>query len=405
MSTPTVSKSANETSVLISGASIAGPTLAYWLNRYGFKVTVVERADGLRLGGQAIDVRDPALEVAERMGVLEEIRRQSTALRGMSVVDDDGKELSRSTEHTLSGGQIDSPAVEILRDDLARILYAAGSDDTEYLFNDSIASLAQDDDEVRVVFDSGASRTFDLVIGADGVHSNTRRLVFGPEEDYLRHLGAYLGVWSAPNYLGLDHWEVLYQTSGGKVWGAMVMSVRDNTEARVFIGIESDEPPARFLPRDMAEQKRLVAKEHADLGWEMPRLLKEMWDAPDFHLDSIAQIHMDSWSQGRVALLGDAGYCASPASGQGTTMAMAAAYVLAGELRAAAGDHRTAFAAYERELRAFMTTNQELALISQARMRERRAAETDDVTELASREDDVFAESFKKLSAFRLKDY
>ncbi|MCC3766203.1 FAD-dependent monooxygenase [Streptomyces sp. UNOC14_S4] len=389
-------------SVLISGASIGGPTLAYWLDRYGFKVTVVERAAGLRPGGQAIDVRGPALEVAERMGVLDELRRQSTALRGMSFVDGDGKELYRTTEHTASGGMIDSPDVEILRDDLARILFTAGGSGIEYLFDDSIATLEQDDNEVRVVFDSGTERAFDLVVGADGVHSTTRRLVFGPEEHHLRHLGSYLGVWSVPNHLGLDHWEVIHHMPGDDVWGAMMMSVRDNTEARVFVGIESDQPPARFLPRDTMEQKRLVAHAYRDAGWELPRLLNEMWDAPDFHLDSVAQIHMDTWSRGRVVLLGDAGYCASPSSGMGTTMAMAAAYILAGELRDAAGDHSTAFAAYERRLRDFVAACQEVALVSRARMREQRAATTD-VSELPARhEDSAYAEFFRKLGAFRL---
>ncbi|MFE1770865.1 FAD-dependent monooxygenase [Streptomyces sp. NPDC059008] len=405
MSTSGETKHPKDMSVLISGASIGGPTLAYWLNRYGFHVTVVERAPGLRPGGQAIDVRGPALEVAERMGVLDEIRRQSTALRGMSVVDDDGNELSRTTEHTASGGRIDSPDVEILRDDLARILFAAGGDEIEYLFDDSIATLEQDDNEVRVVFRSGTARTFDLVVGADGVHSHTRGLVFGAEENHLRHLGSYLGVWSAPNHLGLDRWEVLYRMRDGDQWGAMVMSVRDNTEARVFIGIESDQPPARFLPRDVMEQKRLVAREYADAGWEMPQLLKEMWDAPDFHLDSVAQIHMDSWSRGRVALLGDAGYCASPSSGQGTTMAMAAAYVLAGELRDAAGDHHAAFAAYERELRDFVAANQEIALVARAHIQQQRAADTDLIEVLSRHEEGDFARVFKKVLAFRLKDY
>ncbi|MEU8621301.1 FAD-dependent monooxygenase [Streptomyces sp. NPDC048623] len=407
MSTRRESKSPKNISVLISGASIGGPTLAYWLDRYGFRVTVVERSIGLRPGGQAIDVRGPALEVAERMGVLEEIRRRSTALRGMSIVDGDGNELSRTTEHTMSGGQIGSPDVEILRDELAQVLYDAGGSGSgiEYLFGDSIATLEQDDDEVRVVFDSGASRAFDLVVGADGVHSHTRGLVFGPEENYLRHLGGYLGVWTVPNHLGLDRWEVIYQMPGRDVWGAMVMSVRDNTEARAFIGIESDQPPATFLPRDTDEQKRLVARAYEGAGWEMPRLLKEMWNAPDFHLDALAQIHMDTWSRGRVTLLGDAGYCASPASGQGTTMAMTAAYILAGELGAAPGDHGAAFAAYERELRDFVADNQNIALINQAAKRAQREATADQAAPLPRHEDEAFAEAFAKVGAFRLKDY
>lgn len=352
--------------VLIVGASIGGPALAYWLRRYGFKVTVVERAAGLRPGGQAIDVRGPAIEVVRRMGVLEEVRRRSTDLRGMSVVGRNGEELSTTTDRTASGGDVGGPDVEILRDELAEIL--AGTGEAEYLFGDAIASLEQDADEVRVAFESGTRRTFDLVVGADGVHSSTRRLVFGPEEDHLRHLGSYLAVWTVPNFLGLDRWEVVYPMSGDH-WGAMVMSVRGNREARAYVGFDVDAPPAAFLPSDVREQKRLVAKWFADGGWELPRLLKHMEDAPDFHFDAMAQIHLDAWSRGRVALVGDAGYCGSPASGQGTSMALVGAYVLAGELAQAGGDHAAAFAAYERELRGYVTGNQALALVNQAQRR------------------------------------
>ncbi|MEU8591016.1 FAD-dependent monooxygenase [Streptomyces sp. NPDC048664] len=404
MSEQSTARSPKRPSVLISGASIAGPTLAYWLHRYGFDVTVVERADGLRMGGQAIDVRGPGLEVAARMGVLDAVRARCTDLRGMSTVDDEGNELSRTTEYTASGGQIDSPDIEILRDDLARILVDAGGSGIEYLFDDSIDVLEQDDREVRVVFRSGTARAFDLVVGADGVHSTTRRLVFGPEEDHLHHLGGYLGVWSAPNHLGLDRWEVAYEIPGSGLLGALVMTARDNKEARVFIGIDSPEPPSRFLPGDVVEQKRLVADAYAHARWEMPRLLKEMWNATDFHLDSVAHIRMDSWSRGRVALLGDAGYCASPASGMGTTMAMAAAYVLADELRAAAGDHRGAFTAYERRMRPFVDTCQRIALVSIAH-RQRTQGRIADLDEQFARHLDTdFDEVVAELHTFRLED-
>ena len=381
------------TNVLISGASVGGPALAYWLRRHGFDVTVVERAGGLRPGGHAIDVRGPALTVAERMGVLEEIRRQSTDLRGMSMVDEDGKELFTTTERTASGGDLDSPDVEILRDDLAAILFAASGPEIEYLFDDAIAALDQDADGVRVVFQSGGTRTFDLVVGADGVHSATRRLAFGPEADFLRHLGSYLGVWTVPNELGLDRWQVIYQMKGD-FWGALVMSVRGNRELRVYVGFESDAPPAEFIPREVTEQKRLVAGRYAHARWEIPRLLEHLWDAPDFHFDTMAQIRLDSWSRGRVTLVGDAGYCASPASGQGTSMALVGAYVLAGELKVAEGDHETAFAAYERELREYVSANQALALANKARLAARNAGSP--VPEFATAETD---------GTFRLKDY
>ncbi|MEU1665896.1 FAD-dependent monooxygenase [Streptomyces sparsogenes] len=365
-------------SVLISGAGIGGPALAYWLDRYGYDVTVVEQAARPRPGGHAIDVRGPALEVAERMGVLDRIRAHATGLRGMSVVDDEGRELFRTTERTVSGGDIDSPDVEILRDDLATIVADAGGDGIEYLFGDSIDRLEQDGEEVRVVFRGGTKRAFDLVVGADGLHSHTRRLAFGPEEDFLHHLGTSLAVWTAPNILGLDHWQVVYRMRGG-AWGGLVMSVRDNQELRVYAGFDWDEPPAELRSRDPRAHKRLIAEKYAEAGWELPRLLEHMWGAPDFHFDSMAQIRMDSWSRGRVTLLGDAGYCGSPMSGQGTTVALVAAYVLAGELKAADGDHEAAFAAYERELRAYVTGNQELALINKAMVEARKAVELGEV--------------------------
>ncbi|QKG24957.1 FAD-dependent monooxygenase [Actinomadura verrucosospora] len=357
------------TNVLISGASIAGPALAYWLDRYGFAVTVVERAPGPRPGGQAIDVRGPALHVADRMGILPALRELRTDLRGMSVVGQDGTEIFRTTERTAGGGDLAGPDVEVLRDDLAELIAGAGGDGVEYLFDDSIAGLEQRDDGVRVIFHGGDTRTFDLVIGADGLHSGVRRLAFGPEQDYLHHLGGHLGVWTAPNLLGLDRWQMIFPVPGN-AWGAMAMSARGNTELRVHMGFDSRDPVA-YDPRDVLDQKRLLASRFADAAGEIPRLLATMRDAPDFHFDAMAQIRMDSWSAGRVALLGDAGYCGSPASGQGTSMAMVSAYVLAGELRAAGGDHRAAFAAYEAELRGFVTANQDLALTNIESHRER----------------------------------
>lgn len=355
--------------ILISGASIGGPALAFWLRKYGFDVTIVELSQGLRPGGQAIDVRGPALEVAERMGLLEEIRAGKVDMRGMSMVDAEGNEIYRSEEHTFTGGDLSSPDIEILRDDLSRVM-ARAAQDVEYLFGDSVREIVQDDEGAHVTFDSGLRRTFDVVVGADGLHSNTRRLVFGPERDFSRHLGTYLAVWTAPNILGLDRWQVFHQVPGGN-WGGGVMSVRGNSEARVYMGFESE--PLDYDYRDVTAQKRILQDRLGEAGWVLPELLGHMWEAKDFHLDSMSQIHMDSWSSGRVVLLGDAGYCGSPLSGQGTSMAMVGAYVLAGELAVAGGDHVAAFAAYERELREYVRRNQELAYTNKERMEAERA--------------------------------
>ncbi|MFE3653175.1 FAD-dependent oxidoreductase [Streptomyces sp. NPDC059152] len=353
------------TSVLISGAGIAGTALAYWLQRYGFRVTVVERAPEPRAGGQAVDVRGSALQVIERMGLLAAVQAQRTGLRGMSHVDADGRELSRTDERTVSGGFIDSSDVEILRDDLCALLARAAGPGVEYLFGDSMNSLVQREDGVQVRFRSGAERCFDLVVGADGLHSATRRLVFGPEADYLHSIGTYIAAWTAPNHLGLDRWEVFHRPHADGVWGCMAMTERNNAELRVFIGFTSDEPTELLLPRDTAAQKRLVAERCAGLGWEVPRFLKAMWESDAFHYDVVAQIRMDRWSRGRVALLGDAGYCCSPLTGQGSSVALTAAYVLAGELHAAGGDHRAALTAYEERLRGHVSANQALLALGE----------------------------------------
>ncbi|MEV6522542.1 FAD-dependent monooxygenase [Longispora sp. NPDC051575] len=358
------------TTVLISGASVGGPALAYWLTRHGFAVTVVERAPALRAGGQAVDVRVPALEVADRMGLAAELRAHGTGMRGMTMYDGAGTELYSTTGHTLTGGDLDSPDVEILRDDLARLLAGAAGGDVEYLFDDSITAVEQDGHGVRVTFENAAPRSFDLLVGADGLHSNVRRLVFGPEEEFISHLGTYLAVFTAPNFLDLDHWQVFCQAGD---FGGGMMSARDNAEARVYIGFATPDPIA-YDYRDVAAQKRILAERYADAGWEFPRALSYMWDAPDFHFDSMSQIRMDSWSRGRVVLLGDAGYCGSPLSGQGTSMAMVGAYVLAGELKAAGGDHEAAFANYQRELGGYVAANQRLALTNKARVEAQTAA-------------------------------
>ena len=383
-------------SVLISGGSVAGTALAYWLRKYGFDVAIVELTPELRKGGQAIDVRGPAVEVAEKMGVLDALHANRIVSHGMSMVDDDGNEVYRSTEHTLTGGEIDSPDIEILREDLAEIM-AGAADGIEYLFSDSITEIRQDGDGVTVEFQSGPSRRFDLVVGADGLHSNTRRLVMGGEQDFITHLGTYLAVWTVPNFLGLDHWQTFHQIPGDS-WGGGVMAVRENTECRAYFGFESAEPIS-YDYRDTKAQKQLLADELGHGKWILPQLLDYMWKAEDFHFDSMSQIHLDRWSVGRVALIGDAAHCGSPLSGQGTSLAMVGAYVLAGELKAAGGDHETAFGAYREELHSWVVANQALALTNKARVEAQRNGE--DVTEEIGAGD----EYRKVVDGYALKDY
>ncbi|MFJ4652171.1 FAD-dependent monooxygenase [Nocardia sp. NPDC088792] len=207
-----------------------------------------------------------------------------------------------------------------------------------------------------MTFERGAPRTFDLVIGADGAHSHTRTLAFGPESRFAKHMGYYISIYTIPNFLGLDRWELDYNTPG-KIAGAY--SARENTEAKAVFAWASD--PIDYDYRDLPQQKKILAETYGGQGWEVPNLLAHLDDSPDFYFDAMVQIHMDTWSTGRVALVGDAGYCASPLSGQGADLSLVGAYILAGELGAAAGDHAVAFAAYERQLRPMVDACQQFA--------------------------------------------
>lgn len=333
------------TKVLISGASIAGPALAYWLGRHGFEVTVVELAPALREGGQAVDFRGAThLTVLERMGVLDELRRMQTGGSPVLFVDDRGRERLRLPAD-FAGGD-----VEVLRGDLARVLYEHSLPRTEYVFGDSITSLDQTGDAVRVGFRRGAPRVFDLVIGADGLHSNVRRLAFGPEEEFVTHLGYYAATWSLPNYRGVRFGE---GSVGHNAPGRLASVGTDNRHperAGAFFVFAAEE--LAYDRHDQERQKVLIAEAFAGLGWDVPRLLESLEAAQDLYFDSISRADVDTWSTGRVALVGDAA-CGATIGGMGTGTAVVAAYVLAGELARADGDHATAFTRYENLVRGY----------------------------------------------------
>ncbi|MFD7557582.1 FAD-dependent monooxygenase [Streptomyces sp. NPDC059533] len=329
--------------VLISGSSVAGPALAYWLHRHGFNPTVVERAPALRDGGYAVDFRGEAhLSVLRGMGILDAVEAARTGTGSMSYVNSAGKVQAKLPADLFAGD------VEILRGDLARILYDATAPYTEYVFGDSITSLTEDADGVTVAFERSAPRRFDLVIGADGMHSNTRRLAFGPEERFVKHLGLHCAIFTTANHLGLDHTGHAYRTAGKLV---AMYSARHNTEAKAVFYFAS--PALDLGRREVTRQQAFLAEQFAGTGWESDRLLREMRYAPDFYFDSVGQVRMDSWSRGRIALVGDAAHCPSSLSGMGSGLALVGAYVLAGELAAAGGDHRVAFGRYEEALRKY----------------------------------------------------
>ena len=322
----------SEPTVLISGAGIGGPALAYWLTRAGYHVVLVEIHDSIRPGGQTVDLRGAGRAVVERMGLLDQIRAHSLEQRGVAWVKADGRRRAEMPVAAFHGNGMVSQ-LEILRGDLVSVLYQATTADTDYRFGTRITELAQSDDVVVATLSDGATVRADLVVGADGPHSAVRRLAFGPEEKFLKPLGGYNAWFTAPDTVGLDGWYLIYQAPGGL--NASMRPSHDPAIAKVALAFRST--PLDYDRRDLAEQRELLASRFAGAGWQSDALVAAARDADDFYFDSFAQVQMDSWSTGRVTLVGDAGYCASPLSGMGTSLALVGAYVLAGELGAAGG--------------------------------------------------------------------
>lgn len=343
------------TRVLISGASIAGPALAYWLDRYGFEVTVVEKAAAVRGGGYAIDIRGTAREVVERMGLMPRLRAAHVDSQRITFVDAAGETVGSLAPEQMTGGEVGLD-LEVRRGDLADALYSPLRDRVEFLFGDSIASLDDDGEAVHVVLDSGARRSFDVVIGADGLHSNTRRLVFGPEEPFHRYLGHVFAGFTLPNDFGLAHEAVIWNEPGRS---AVLYAHEPAQSLHGFLTFTREIPPFDAF-RDPKAQRELVTERFPERVWHLPRLVEAMREADDVFFDVVSQIHLDTWSHGRVALAGDAAHATSFLSGQGSSVSLVGAYVLAGEL-AAHTDHGEAFAAYERRMRPFAERNQALA--------------------------------------------
>jgi 2-polyprenyl-6-methoxyphenol hydroxylase-like FAD-dependent oxidoreductase len=337
--------------ILVSGAGVAGLASALDLGARGHDVTVVEYGPHLRTTGTPIDIRGDAIDVVDRMGLLPRIREHRIRMSELlQFVDSDGEPVARIPMAQVSDSDDD---IEIVREDLVRILADAVPAATTIRFGDSVDSLTDDGDGVEVTFRSGSAGRYDLVIGADGQHSAVRRLVFGPERDYLRHLGVYIALADLPGEARTDRTSSLYN-----VPGAMAGIARYKDKAVATFTFRSQ--PLDYDHHDLDAQKKILGDVYSGhTSWKIPQLLEAALADPEFYLDSASQIHMPSWHRGRVALVGDAGYCAAFLSGRGTSLALTGAWFLAEELDRPGADHTAAFERYEARQRPYVTFAQE----------------------------------------------
>lgn len=329
--------------------------LAYWLKVAGFEPTIVERASALRRGGYVIDFWGLGYDLAERMGLLDQINRIGYHARGMRIVNDQGRpvaEFGTKVFSELTGGRY----VTLQRSELARLLFNKSNGQVESIFGDSIVSLEDQTDCVRVQFEHERERQFDLVIGADGLHSHTRTLVFGPQSRFEKHLGYAVAAFEVPGYRRRDEDIYLMYGRPGRMLGRFTL--RDNRTLFLFVFVTGREE----LPATLDAQKALLRELYRRDGWECCQVLDELELTEALYFDSVSQIRMQHWSRGRIALVGDAAFCVSLLAGQGSALAMISSYVLAGELAAAHDDrYELAFGRYEALLRSYIAAKQSAA--------------------------------------------
>jgi 2-polyprenyl-6-methoxyphenol hydroxylase-like FAD-dependent oxidoreductase len=345
--------------ILISGAGIAGTTFAYWLRHHGFEPTIVEAAPKLRTGGYIIDFWGAGFDIAERMGLVPNIMGRGYRVREVRVVNDRGRRIAGFPVDAftqIARGRYTSLA----RGDLAASIFGTIAGNVEVIFGDGVDCIEPTESSLRVSFKRGSVRDFDLVVGADGLHSRIRQLAFGPQSRFEKYLGYKVAAFEVAGYQPRDELAYVMYTRVSQQVGRF--SMRD--DRTMFLFIFTDENPE--LPGDLPEQKALLRKKFENSGWECRRILDALDSVKRLYLDRVSQIRMDPppglWSRGRVALVGDAAFCISLLGGQGSALAMVAAYLLAGELRGTNADYVSAFARYQDLFGPFVRQKQDAAL-------------------------------------------
>ena len=343
--------------IAISGAGVAGPALAYWLKRTGHEPVLIEKAPAFRSGGYVIDFWGVGYDVAERMELLPEILDAGYTFRELRLVDEAGRRRSGFKVDVMRR-MLNGRLTSLPRGDLAAAVYRAVTDEVETLFGESISAIRQDDDTVHVDLASGAARNFDLVIGADGQHSAVRKLVFGPQEKFEKKLGYYVASFEVTGYRPRDELAYVAHAAPGRQIARFAL----RGDRTIFLFIFRSDRLSGREPGSPGEVRGVLRDVFAGVGWETPRILAAMEEVDDIYFDRVSQIRMDSWSEGRVALIGDAAAAVSLLAGEGTGLALTEAYVLAGELRRAGNDPRAAFRNYEARLRPFIQGKQKSAV-------------------------------------------
>lgn len=342
--------------IAISGAGIAGPTLAYWLYRSGHQVVLIEKAPRFRTGGYAVDFWGSGYTVAERMDILPEIRARGYLFRELREVDRVGRKLAATPTDNFFGS-LNGRIITVPRGDLAEVIYQTVESRIETQFGNYITHIDQRADKVVVSLQHGAAREFDLVIGGDGLHSGVREIVFGPGQHFEKDLGYRVAGFSIAGYRPRDELVFLTHTTPGRQIGRFALR-EDRT---VFLFLFASDKIRGAEPIDASQRKAVLRQVYADSGWESPQILAALDEVEDVYYDRVSQIKMDRWSNGRAMLLGDAAACVSLLAGAGAGIAMTEAYVLAGELSLAGDNYPAAFDRYEQMLRPFVERRQKSA--------------------------------------------
>jgi len=333
--------------ILISGASFAGLCCAYWMNKFGYQVTIVEIADGLKNGGTPVNILENTIDVVKRMGLLDQIVANRLQMKSMSFKNaaDVTERLDYHQQNQAERGEVE---YEIERDFLLHLLYDAVKDHTTFIFGDSITSLNETADQMEVCFKDGSPQNFDLVFGCDGIHSAVRKHWFGDETLFSHFLKTYFSISIVNRLLIPENTTQLYSEPGKTV---MLNAYNGKTDICLAFYSENEIP---YDYRNEQQMRDIILDQFKGTGWRTPELLEAVQQTSGFYFDKLCQMKMPSWTKGRVALVGDAGYCASPAAGRGGSLAIDGAAALADAFEKNNGDYQSAFKAYNDNFRPFI---------------------------------------------------